>query len=95
MIPFKGRSSKYLYDFNVYTGAMGVRETGLGENVVLTLPESVKGKHHQLYFDNYFTSISLLDKLLAQGTYGCGTIRTNRKNFPKFSNKQVTIVLSE
>jgi hypothetical protein len=42
----------------------------------------VKGKHYQLFFDKYFTSISLLDKLLAQGTYGCGTIRTNRKNFP-------------
>ena len=72
----------YLYDFNVYTGATGVRETGLGENVVLTLSESVKGKHHQLYFDNFFTSFTLLEKLLSQGTYGCGTIRTNRKNFP-------------
>ena len=72
----------YLYDFNVYTGATGERETGLGEKVVLTLSESIKGRHHQLFFDNYFTSFSLLDKLLSQGTYGCGTIRTNRKNFP-------------
>ena len=72
----------YLYDFNVYTGATAERETALGEKVVLTLSESVKGKHHQLFFDNYFTSISLLEKLLAQGTYGCGTIRSNRKNFP-------------
>ena len=71
----------YLYDFNVYTGATGERETALGEKVVLTLSEPLKGKHHQLFFDNYFTSITLLDKLLAQGTYGCGTIRTNRKNF--------------
>ena len=75
----------YLYDFNVYTGATGERETALGEKVVvvvLTLSEPLKGKHHQLFFDNYFTSITLLDKLLARGTYGCGTIRTNRKNFP-------------
>ena len=71
----------YLYDFNVYTGATGESETALGEKVVLTLSELLKGKHHQL-FDNYFTSITLLDKLLARGTYGCGTIRTNRKNFP-------------
>ena len=72
----------YLYDFNVYTGAVGERETALGEKVVLTLAESIKGRHHQLYYDNYFSSISLLDKLLKQGTYACGTIRTNRKNFP-------------
>ena len=69
----------YLYDFNVYTGATGLRETGLGENIILTLSESVKGKHHQLYFNNFFTSFTLLEKLLSQGTYGCGTIRTNRK----------------
>ena len=72
----------YMYDFNVYTGATGNREMGLGEKVVLTLAESVKGRHHQLYFDNYFTSINLLTKLLSEGTYGCGTIRTNRKQYP-------------
>ena len=72
----------YLYDFDVYTGATGERETPLGEKVVLTLSESIKGRHHQLYYDNYFSSISLLEKLLSQGTYACGTIRTNRKNFP-------------
>ena len=42
----------YLYDFNVYTGATGERETALGEKVVLTLSEPLKGKHHQLFFDN-------------------------------------------
>ena len=72
----------YVYDFNVYTGATGDRETGLGEKVVLRLAESIKGRHHQLYFDNFFTSISLLTKLLSEGTYGCGTIRTNRKQYP-------------
>ena len=72
----------YMYDFDVYTGAKGDREMGLGEKVVLTLAESIKGRHHQLYFDNFFTSISLLSKLLAEGTYGCGTIRTNRKQYP-------------
>ena len=46
------------------------------------LSELIKNRHHQLYFDNFFTSVSLLDKLLSQGTYACGTIRTNRKNFP-------------
>ena len=75
-------SNGYMCDFNVYTGATGGRETGLGEKVVLTLAESIKGRNHQLYFDNYFTSISLLTKLLAQGTYACGKIRTNQNHYP-------------
>lgn len=73
----------YMYDFNVYTGASGGdRETGLGEKVVLQLAESIKRNHHHLYFDNYFSSISLLSKLFEDGTYACGTIRTNRKLYP-------------
>ena len=81
-------SNGYMYDFNVYTGATGERETGLGEKVVLTLAESMKGRNHQLYFDNYFTSISLLTKLLSQQTYACGTIRTNRKQYPSEINTE-------
>ena len=60
---------------------MGERETCLGEKVVLTLSDSIQGKHHQLFYDNY-SSLPLLEKLLARDTYVCGTIRTNRKNFP-------------
>ena len=72
----------YMYYFNVYTGVTGNRKISMGEKVVLTLAEYVKGRHHQLYFDNYFTSIYLLTKLLSEVTYGCGTIRTNRKQHP-------------
>ena len=81
-------SNCFMYDFNTYTGATEERETGLGENVVLTLAESIKGRNHQLYFDTYFTSISLLTKLLSQGTYACGTIRTNRKQYPSEINTE-------
>jgi hypothetical protein len=52
-----GASNGYMYDFSVYTGATGERETDLGEKVVLTLAESIKRENHQLYSDNYFTSI--------------------------------------
>ena len=72
----------HLYDFNVYTGASGDRETGLGEKVVLQLAESIKGNYHHLYFDNYFSSISLFSQLLEDGAYACGTIRTYRKQYP-------------
>ena len=66
----------------MYTGATGEREIALGEKVVLKFADPIKGKHHQLYFDNYFSTIRLFTKLLQQDTYACGTIRTNRKNFP-------------
>ena len=39
--------------------AMGERETSLREKVVLTLSELIKEKNHQLFFDNYFSLISL------------------------------------
>ena len=44
----------YLCDFNIYTGATGGRETALGEKVVLTLTESIKGKNHQYIFSFLF-----------------------------------------
>ena len=62
-------------------GESGEREKGLGEKVVLTLAESIKGRHQHLYCDNYFSSISLLSKLLEEGMYACGTIRTNCKEY--------------
>ena len=40
--------NRYVYDLNVYTGATGDKEMGLGEKVELTLSESIKGRHHQL-----------------------------------------------
>ena len=43
------------------------------------LQNKLTGLHHHVYFDNYYTSISLLLNLLKTGLFGCGTIRTNRK----------------
>lgn len=36
-----------------------------------------------IFADNYFTSINLLEILKLNKTLACGTIRTNRKQFPK------------
>lgn len=36
-----------------------------------------------LFIDNFYTSPSVLLELLEEGTYCTGTVRTNRKNFPK------------
>lgn len=48
----------------------------------MSLTKKLTGLYHHVYFDNYFTSISLLINLLKIGIYSCGTMRTNRKGSP-------------
>ena len=48
----------------------------------MKLMEAISGSHHQVYFDNYFTTLPLIQKLLDRDTYLCATIRTNRKQYP-------------
>lgn len=38
--------------------------------------------HRYAFFDNFFTSTKLMEDLLAQDTYRCGTLRSNRKDLP-------------
>ena len=71
------------------TSTTGRRGIALGEKVVLELSDSIKGRHHQFFFDNYFTSVNLLSTLLANGTFACGTIRTNRKQYPVETSDEV------
>jgi hypothetical protein len=74
----------YTFYFEVYEGASHVNDkSSLGERVVLNLASKLSEPYHQLYYDNYFSSIPLLQKLSNKRLYGCGTIRTNRKNLPK------------
>ena len=39
-------------------------------------------RHHHLYFDNFYTSPKLLLELEKHKTYACGTVRSNRGQFP-------------
>ena len=74
----------YVLDFAIYTGAVdGKKTANLGQTVVLKLMEQYRGKGHCLFVDNFYTSPSLLLELLDQGTYCTGTVRANRKGFPK------------
>lgn len=73
----------YLLNFSVYEGKKESQEEGLlGEKTVLELTRPFEGKNYCVYFDNFFTSFPLLLKLLDRNIFGCGTVRTNRKNFP-------------
>ena len=73
----------YMSQFQVYTGKTGnTPETGLGGKVVMSLSEAYQNTFRHVYFDNFFTSPSLLIDLAKVGLYGCGTLSTKRKGFP-------------
>ena len=60
----------YFQKFEVYSGKKGDSiEKGLGATVVKSLTSELHKKHHHVFFDNTFTSISLLEDLLEDGVY--------------------------
>ena len=44
--------------------------------------KQLEGKKYHLYFDNFFSSVSLLTTLLHKGIYACGTARQTSREFP-------------
>lgn len=76
----------YCYNFEVYVGknAEAVNKSlGLASKVVIVLTKPIEKKGHVIYTDNFYTSPTLADFLYSRDTYLCGTIRTNRKGYPK------------
>lgn len=73
----------YVYNFEIYTGKDESRSTGLGEHIVKTFISDLEFSYRKVYFDNYFTTPSLLDYLYKKGIYATGTVRINRKNMPR------------
>ena len=50
---------------------------GSGEQVVLSMIDHLHNKNHEVYLNNYFTSIPLLEHLKNVGVRACGTIKRN------------------
>lgn len=74
----------YMTSFQIYQGKEDTLvESTLGERVVLQLCAPYFDKGYCLYFDNFFSTFSLLDSLLKKKTFACGTFRINRKFYPK------------
>lgn len=77
--------SGYCGKFQIYTGKRGDNaEKNLGARVVKDLCKGLEGKGHNVYFDNYFTSVPLLSELQRDEIYACGTVNSNRKHLPIF-----------
>lgn len=77
----------YIMNFKVYQGReelvnSSFEKYGLGERVVLELTEHLWNQNREVYFDNYFSSTLLIQKLKVEKTLGCGTIRINQKGLP-------------
>ncbi|XP_039749876.1 piggyBac transposable element-derived protein 3-like [Pararge aegeria] len=69
-----------MIDFEVYQGAktnFGDKSLGVGASVILHLSKSIP-RGSCLYFDRFFSSIPLLERLNELGLHGTGTIMMNR-----------------
>ena len=77
---FKWWCRCYLYEFDLYIGKKENGELELGETVVLDLSRKLENTHCMLYFDNFFNSPTLVEKLFDKGIYCLGTVRSDRKN---------------
>ena len=79
-------TNDYVDRLQIYTGKQldTTVDTGLCSRVVLELMSGLEYKGLQLYTDNYYSSPELLLKLYNERSINsCGTVRTNRKGFPK------------
>ena len=80
----------YLNKFTIYQGKNDKRTDdtmpkyfGLGDKVVYEMTKSLHGKYHEVYIDNFFTSVPLMEYLFSHQVLSCGTLRTNKKYLPK------------
>ena len=55
---------------------------GLGESVVAHFTLDLLQKNHHVYFDNYFSSVPLMEYLKTKNVFACATIKSNRKYLP-------------
>ena len=70
-------SNGYVLNFDVYLGkeAGNRRIHGLGYDVVTKMITPYMNKNHHVYFDNFFSSVRLLEHLRVQKTFACATIQ--------------------
>lgn len=90
----------FILNFSIYQGKNESLERefedfNLGERIVLKLTKPYWKQSRLIFFDNYFTSIILLERLKTEQTLACGTIRSNRKGMPNNLMKDSAIARGE
>ena len=74
----------YSLNYQIYLGKEETsgKEIPLGERVVFDLISGHNFQGEHLYFDNFFTSLRLLESLKLHNIKACGTIRPDRAGIP-------------
>ncbi|CAG4938143.1 unnamed protein product [Parnassius apollo] len=86
--------SGFAYTIEIESGKENVvrpdePDLGASSNVVVRLSRMIpRHQNYRLYFDNYFTSLHLLEYLAKEGILGLGTIRRNRIPDCKLSSEK-------
>ena len=74
----------FICQFHIYTGKLNeTAETELGLRVVTDLTRDLVRKDYSIYCDNFFSSVTLMHKMMADRIKCCATTRSNRRQFPK------------
>lgn len=80
-----GRTA-YMSDFQLYSGKRDntpiQKVHGLGYRVIHEMTRDLVGLNHCVYFDRFFSSVVLLEHLLSDHIYACGTIMNTKKGVP-------------
>ena len=75
--------SKVILTF-IYVGRREqASDFGLAHDVVITLSTILENQGYHLYFDNFFTSPTLVEALYNKGILACGTVSERRRGFPE------------
>ena len=78
--------TKYVSNIDVYLGAQEKEQRDgvpLAESVVVNLCKHIKGKGYNITRDNFFTSLSVAEKLARDKLSIVGTIRKSRRQLCK------------
>jgi hypothetical protein len=77
--------TNYVFHFDIYTGKQeGKSEEGMTKRLVMKLMSCLEAHSwHRVGMDGFFTSVELFRELESKGFLAVGTIRHNRKHFPK------------
>lgn len=85
-------SKGVIYDLEIYQGKntiVGDSKLGFCSDIVIQLPKTIpKNKNFKIYFDSYFTTLSLIKFLQQQGIWATGTIRGNRMGKAPLSSEK-------
>ncbi len=74
----------YIWNWRLYCGKDEEQEQEpLGQRVVTGRLNGLQNKGYHVYFDNFYTSAALCNRLLTLGFGICGTVRIDRKGIPQ------------